>query len=154
MSENPYAPPSSRVEDAALSQEAAARPKEIVLVIQLAVGNYLLGLVMFVLYWDYFSSQQSPRAFILNQSLTLVLMLWIYYKIYVGRNWARIVLLILSGIGMVASASAAFREVLAAMPTVLKVEIGVGAVINLAILWLLFVSPGRHWFDQLRRRGV
>lgn len=146
MSENPYAAPSSRVEDTAPAQENPVRPKEVVLVIQLAAANYLLGLVMFFVFWDYFSSLQSTRSFVLNQAVSLALLFWIYYKIYVGRNWARIVLLVFSGIGILASASTVFRNILAAAPLVVRIEMGLSILINLVILWLLFVSPGRHWF--------
>ena len=154
MSENPYAPPSARVEDTAPAEESAVRPREIVLVIQLAIANYIIGLVMFVVFWDYFSRMQSTGSFVMNQVFSLALLFWIYYKIYVGRNWARIVLLVFSAIGIFVSASSMFRDVLAAMPMGLKIEMAVGVVINLVILWLLFVSPGRHWFDRARRAGA
>jgi multisubunit Na+/H+ antiporter MnhG subunit len=148
MSENPYAPPSARVDDVVPSGAPRVRPPQIMLAIQLAAANYVLGLVVILVTWDYYSRVQSPTSTVIGQVVGLLIAVWFYYKIYQGRNWARIVLLVLTIIGILASLSSIFRAVLAVAPTIVKVQMGLGWVISLAIIYLLFFSPGKTWFQK------
>lgn len=154
MSDNPYAPPRSSVGDAAPSQVTQVRPDQIGLAIRLAAINYGLGLVAIAVSWEYFSRLQPIGSLIFNQLFSLALSVWIYYKIYVGRNWARITLLVLFSLGSFMTLSSLVRELLMAAPVVAKVQMVVGMGIGLAILWLLFISPGRHWFRRARGEAV
>jgi hypothetical protein len=83
-----------------------------------------------------------------SQLISLLLMFWIYYKIYVGRNWARITLLVFSVLGTAMTLSPTVLNVLATAPTIAKVQALVAQAFNVAELWLLFFSPGRHWFRR------
>ena len=148
MSNNPYAPPNSRVEDVQVTSLPRTRPPQILLAIRLAAIGYVLGLVSIVLSWDYYSTLQSTAALVGNQLFTAAIMFWIYYKIYVGRNWARIVLLVFSVIGTAMMFSSMVMNVLLAAPMIAKVQMAIGLLINVTVLWLLFVSPGRHWFSK------
>jgi hypothetical protein len=148
MSENPYAPPSARVDDVVQSGAPRVRPPQIMLAIKLAAANYVLGLVVIFLTWDYYSKLQAPAATIVGQIFGLLIAVWFYYKIYQGRNWARIVLLVFTIIGMLVSLTSIVRTVLAQAPSIVKVQIGVGWVISLAIVYLLFLSPGKTWFQK------
>jgi hypothetical protein len=148
MSGNPYAPPKAEVEVAERDEVAAERPRQIVWVVQLAAFNYLLGLVSIAIAWDYFSRLQSLVPTIISQAFTLVILFWLYYKIYQGRNWARIVWLVLSLLGF---AMLPFTyKLLGAMPGVMKLQMFIGLGVTLAIIWLLFFSPGKHWFQRAR----
>lgn len=146
MSDNRYAPPTAPVQDIAPERKLSVRPREIVWAIQLAVVGYLLGLVVMFVSWDYFSKLQSMGSLISNQVISLGISLWLYVKIYAGRNWARITLLVLSLLGSLMAFSSLFMNLVAAAPMVFKVEMFVGFGLNLVILWLLFASPGREWF--------
>jgi hypothetical protein len=148
MSDNPYAPPKSNVEDAVSPQTPMARPSQIVTAIWLAMIGYALGMIVIFLEWDYYSKLQTIGAFVWSQMFSLSLLIWIYYKIYVGRNWARITLLVLSVFGSLISLSRAVMELLATAPTIAKVEMFVALALNGTILWLLFFSPGRYWFRR------
>ena len=148
MNDNPYAPPKALVADTVPTQAPMARPKQVVTAIWLAVIGYGLGLIVIFLSWDYYSRLQSLGVFIGSQLFSLILMLWIYYKVYVGRNWARIVLLVLSILGALAVANRAVMDLLAAAPPIVKVQMFVGLGLNAAVLWLLFFSPGRQWFRR------
>ena len=124
-------------------------------VIWLAAIGYGLGLISILLSWDYYSRlQQAVSVFIGTQLISLLLTFWIYYKIYVGRNWARITLLVLSVLGTVMTLSPTVLNVLTTAPTIAKVQAFVAQAFNLAELWLLFFSPGRHWFRRSQGRPV
>jgi len=148
MSDNPYAPPKALVDDPVLSQPTMDRPKQVVIAIWLAAIGYVLGLLVMFLSWDYYSRLQSTGMFIGSQLFSLAIMVWIYYKIYVGRNWARIVLLVFSILGGLAILNRAVMDLLAAAPAIAKVQMYVGLGLNAAILWLLFFSPARQWFRR------
>jgi len=148
MSDNPYAPPKALVDDPVLAQPTMARPKQVMTAIWLAAIGYGLGLIVIILNWDYYSRLQSLGAFIVGQLFSLILLFWIYYKIYVGRNWTRIVLLAFSILGGLMILNRAVMDLLVAAPTIAKVQTFVGLGLNAAILWLLFFSPARHWFRR------
>ncbi|MBC8028342.1 MAG: hypothetical protein H7Y89_20300 [Steroidobacteraceae bacterium] len=122
--------------------------------IRLAAINYSLGLIVLVFTYEYFSKLQSSGSMIVSQCLSLALLVWLYYKIYVGRNWARITLLAFSVLGGLMTMSSVFMGVVIAAPAVAKVQMSVGLAINLAVLWLLFISPGRHWFRRSSGEAV
>jgi uncharacterized membrane protein YfhO len=148
MSDNPYAPPKAEVEVAERHEAAAERPRQIVWVVQLAAFNYALGLVSIAIAWEYFSRLQSMTPTIISQSFTLVILFWLYYKIYQGRNWARIVWLVLSLLGLAVMPFT--YKLLDAAPGVIKVQMFIGFGVTLAIIWLLFFSPGKYWFRRAR----
>src|SRR5262245_33135722 len=99
MNQNPYAPPQAAVADAP-EGHVIERPSQVGLVIKLAVINYLLGIVCITFSWSYYKNLQSLGSLIGGQVVTIALGVWLYYKIYQGRNWARIVLLVLTIIGL------------------------------------------------------
>lgn len=148
MSGNPYAPPKAEVEVAERDEVTAERPRQIVWVVQLAALNYALGLVSIVIAWDYFSRLQSMTSTILGQAFTFVLLFWLYYKIFQGRNWARILWLVFSLLGL---AMMPFTyKLLGAMPGITKLQMVIGCGFTLVIIWLLFFSPGKYWFRRAR----
>ena len=150
MTDNPYAPPNSHVEDIALPQAHMERPRQVVTAILLALVNYVLGLVVIIASWSYYSTLQSIGSAISQQLFSLVLFVWINYKIYLGRNWARVTLLVFNALGFLMALSSAVRSLLMTLPTIAKLQMVVGTGVSLWILWLLFISPGRSWF----RRGT
>lgn len=148
MSGNPYAPPKAEVEVAERDEVALERPRQIVWVVQLAAFNYALGLVSIAIAWDYFSRLQSMAPTIIGQSFTFVVLFWLYYKIYQGRNWARIVWLVLSLLGFAVMPFT--YKLLGAAPGVIKLQMFIGLGVSLATIWLLFFSPGKLWFRRAR----
>jgi hypothetical protein len=148
MTDNPYAPPKATVADVSPEGEARIRPREIALVLKLAAAGYVFGLVAIALSWDYYSKLMTPAGLVVNQVFSLALAAWFYYKIYMGRNWARWVLLVSSVLGSILVFSRIFLEIVYSAPPLAKFSMVVGLVINLSILWLLFVSPGREWFTR------
>ena len=152
MTDSRYTPPVAPVHDIPPPIRDITRPREVVLAIQLAVANYLFGVAVIVLTWSYYSRFQSTGALITNQVFSVAISLWLYAKIYAGRNWARITLLALSVFGAAFtgffSLNRTFVNIIAGAPLISKVQMAVGLVFTLMILWLLFVSPGREWFKN------
>jgi len=152
MSDNPYAPPKSLVADTEPALPPMERPKQIMWAIWLAAIGYGVGLVVVLLSWDYYSKLQSIGSFLVSQVISLAILVWLYSRIYVGRNWARIVLLIFSAIGMLTIMNRMVMDLLASAPIIARVQTFVGLGLNLVILWLLFLSPGRLWFSRSQAR--
>jgi hypothetical protein len=148
MSDNRYAPPGAPVHDVPLPRQMNTRPREVVLAVQLATGGYLLGLAVIVMTWDFYSRLRSPSALIWNQALSLIILVWLYTKIYAGRNWARVTLLVLSLIGALFSFNRTFMNIITGAPMLAKINMIIALGINATILWLLFISPGREWFKK------
>lgn len=147
MSESPYTPPQANI-DPPPSQPHMERPKEIEIAIWLVVAGYLIGLAGVFMTWEYQMSVQSPGQFFISQAIGIAIAIWIYYKIYQGRNWARILFLVLAVLGVLALLLPFSGDVLNAVPATTKVIMIAGHLINAAVVYLLFFSPGRHWFRK------
>jgi hypothetical protein len=145
MNQNPYAPPQAPVADAH-EEHAIERPSQVVLAIKLAVISYLLGLVSIALSWSYYKNLQSPASLFGGQVFAVALITWLYSKIYQGRNWARIVLLVFTIIGLLFVPLS--LPLMKTAPLIVKLQTVVGTIISLWIVWLLFFSPGKEWFRK------
>ena len=148
MSDNRYAPPTAPVQDIPLTSQIVARPREIVWAVQLAAAGYVLGLAGIAMNWDYYSRLQAPGTLLAGQALSLLIGVWLYFKIYTGRNWARITLLVMTVLGCLTVFSTFFLNLLAAVPPLAKIRMVVSLCINFIVLWLLFFSRGREWFKS------
>ena len=155
MSESPYTPPKARIDPPSPSSgPGLERPIEVLFAIWLLIAGYLFGWVGVLVTWDYQMSLQAPAQFFLSQAFGAAIAVWIYYKIYHGRNWARILFLISVLLGLAAFLIPVFIEILIAAPPFTKLVMISGHLINVAVVWLLFFSPGRHWFNKRMRRGL
>jgi hypothetical protein len=154
VNDSPTGPSSASVVDGQKSQETEGPPYQVVIAVRLAAINYAFGLMMIVAFWDYFSTIQTAGSLIWNQALSVAFSVWIYYKIYIGRNWARITLLVVGGLLVLMATSRVFTdkfmELVAPAPPVVKMHMMIAPAITLTILWLLFLSAGRHWFRRRR----
>lgn len=150
MQDNRYSPPKSVLEDVRQSETLETCPPQVTAAIKLWVASYCFGLLMFAWEWDYYS-KLPPVALVVGQLWTLALSGWLFYKIYRGRNWARITWLVLSVVGFVMTLSGPVTSAVDQMPTTGRVQMVLGMGINAITLWLLFFSPARHWFVRAKR---
>ena len=150
MSENPYAPPKAAVQDVAAAEAEMERPREIKLVVQLAVISYLLGLIVMAISWDYYGQMQSPKATVFGQIFTVAILGLVYWGIYQGRNWGRITWLVFAIIGVI-GLSMAYPKMAASLPTLPKAQMAIGFAISLLQLWWMFFSPAKRWFQRKAR---
>jgi hypothetical protein len=147
MKDNPYSPPKAVVDDVSALEPAGERPREITLVVQLAVISFVLGIIAMLLAWDFYRQLQSVAATVSGQVFSLVLMGWIYIKIWQGRNWARITWLVFAiiGLGMMVFT---YPMISASLPAVSKAQMVVGTGISFVQFWLLYFSAGKRWFGR------
>ena len=156
MSDNPYTPPNSRVDECVLPWAQQVRPGQVLTALWLGAATCAEGLVVQIVSRAYDPNVQATGLAIAFQVFLLVLSVWVYYKIYAGRNWARVTLLVLFVVGPLLDAITVlyyemFLGVVIAMPVIAKVQLIVKVLLDLAILWLLFISPGRHWFRRVSK---
>jgi uncharacterized membrane protein YagU involved in acid resistance len=145
--ENPYAPPKAVVSDA--PEPPRVRPRAVKIAVALLWVELLLALVNWGLSSDI--TVGTPEAeYKLFTDIFMAIMVavsaWINIKVWQGRNWARIVALVLTILSF---------PTLLALPEMYR-EDALSAALSLAALALdvvamiLVFGPGREWF---RRRS-
>jgi hypothetical protein len=142
--------PKANVTDAIAEEAPRERPVQVVLALTLAIAGLIVGALTVSLNWKHYSPVAGGTRGVVIQAFTLLFMAWVYYKIYVGSNWARIVYLALSLSGFLFQVSATTNTPLFETPPLVMVSIAINSAGTIAILWLLFTRPGSAWFS---RRG-
>ena len=121
-------------------------PKQALWAVRLMWATLGLGLVNSLLQWNYLTSQASQSFVLSVQFVTLVIMVWLIYKLWRGRNWARITLLVLFAIGLLPSLpvlAATFRR------DPIAGSIGTAVtILQVVAFYLVFATPGRLWFAK------
>jgi len=144
MERNPYAPPVSVV--AAPTELRSERPKEVTLAVKLLWASFFIGIVGVFLR----PAQQVPFIAVMIVSiLAFGFWAWVITSIAKGRNWARILFVVLIGIGLVFTLL--FLSTTLALYTERPFN-GFLAALNYALeiytLYLLLTAPARAWFNQ------
>jgi len=147
MERNPYAPPVSPVADP--TEIRGERPKEVTLAVKLLWTSLLLGVAgMFFQPLNATATAQWIGV-IIGAGAVFGIWAWIVAKIAKGRNWARILFLVLVILGLVVTAL-----VLPTAMTIYRARPlnGLVSLINLVIevvtMYLLLTAPARAWFKQ------
>lgn len=80
-----------------------------------------------------------------TELVTLMVLVWLTYKIWVGRNWARIAFTVLFALGFIFYVPILldFFRFSAVAGTVNLSQ----ALLQLVALYLLFTGPSRRWFE-------
>ncbi|RYD33722.1 MAG: hypothetical protein EOP86_12715 [Verrucomicrobiaceae bacterium] len=145
MSDNPYAPPVSRIDQPAMTPARMTRPWQVVAAVWLALINEEI-----VNYGTSFATRLAVWEAIYGTKLFLLVMkIWVCYNLYHGWNWARMILLayLLACAVIVTSRFDRMMD-----HSIMGMAGAVaGVVIDVVCLYFLFISPGRHWF---RRRAA
>ncbi len=145
MNHNPYAAPQAPVDDPA-EQRLLERPKVV------TVAAWLLWTELFLsavggLWTLRKVSEDVPLVVIVAVQLFLLsISAWINYKIWVGRNWARITGLVLTMLWLPLTFSE-FKESLHTVDTLTAVLTVVTFGLDAVALYLVFV-PGRNWYAK------
>ena len=120
------------------------RPSQVstaVVMIYLSLG---LGILDSALLWTYLLTTATVGRLIFVQVLTVALIGWLSYKIWRGRNWARITFAALWIIGVIpyipTLAGFFHHSTIAAWINLLQ------TLLQLCALCLVFLTPGRVWF--------
>ena len=125
-----------------------ARPREVSTATRLSIASLALGVLVDALLWRFLISTASVSFTLTVQILTVALLGWLIYKVWQGRNWARITLLIFWLLGLLfwVPTLSKFFEV---SPTAGCVNVA-QAILQGVALYLVFSSPGRTWFTRGR----
>jgi hypothetical protein len=152
---NPYTPPTAPVADPAWNAPLE-RPTVVTRAVQLLWAATLLGFA-FGVYGTLVRPSEDVTivgeliGYFVVMSIILGISYWIFSAIRKGRNWARILLLLLAILNMVSdlAAPALFERMGWSMPAVTAVEL-VGYVMQIALtvyaIVLLFSPSARPWF--------
>jgi hypothetical protein len=145
MSDNRYRPPATDVADVALPPQLTG-PALLNVAALLLAGTIAVGFVSYAVQWQFLRSQGSVWFIVLGSAMTTSLIGWLTYKIWKGRNWARIVMLVMFICGTPMSLPqlpAMFsRSPISAVIFVLQ------TVSQLAALYIVFLTSARHCFKR------
>jgi len=148
MNENRYAPPSARVDDPVTSAAETAAPAALKLATRLLWASLAMGLVNAALEWNYVAATVTPNFVWGVLIFTFGLIAILTFNIGRGRNWARIVLLVLAIIGLpsLVQMPAMFaRSPVSASLSLLQ------TAIQLTALYIVFFTSARHAFSKQKR---
>lgn len=148
MATNPYAPPKSTVADRVSDALPMPKPRQIRWAAFLLWTSLALGVVNLAL--QKASGAQSPEGGALEWVVSLVVVLiYVLFTVLIsaGRNWARIVFLILFVIGAIPYfffLNQIFAQSIAAGTIGLSQEL-----LQFGALLLIFMKPGSVWFRRV-----
>lgn len=137
--------------DAANPQEIMERPREVLYAFWLTIASLTLGVIVIPLRLEVVKSQLLVFT-IIGFVLTLTFTLFIFFKILQGRNWARLVFLILFFCG----APFAFPAVVTVFqksPALAIVRL-VQLFLQMMAVVLLLQKSTRDWFKMLKLRKL
>ena len=150
QSHNPYSPPKTEVGSGELAAQAP-RPRAVDIALVLVGLNVMLSLVGMLRSWEYVRNGAMSGLDMFWLLLRLGLLVWICFAIVRGRNWARILLAVLTvlglfslGVALIALLKYDMRILPSLDSTVLMT---LPSLLSIAAIYLLFV-PGRSWFAK------
>lgn len=121
------------------------RPKIVVIAVILLWTELTLGLLDSALDWNFTRAQEYYQVSVGFDALFVVISVWLNYKIWQGRNWARIVALVLTVYAVLSflpGISASFARS-ALISTLYCIEV----LLDMVAMYLVFI-PGRRWFAR------
>ncbi|MDB5807849.1 MAG: hypothetical protein JWN73_5171 [Betaproteobacteria bacterium] len=155
-SESPYAPPRAVVADAEPDFSSLERPPEVNRILTLVWTVFGIGVVAAVLRMILPDPQKMPLVWQLAMYAVIFLISWwLNSKLAAGRNWARILYLIGSGLSLLFVPLMIFGLMrlgtkAAAFDTVVGV---VNNCIGLYAAYLLLTRPAREWYHAMKARA-
>jgi hypothetical protein len=144
MTENPYEPPKSEVQDALPRRLAAARPRAIVQAIALLWISSGLGFA-----GSLSEVAESQGALIFSAFVMVALAAALSVGIWRGRNWARMVYLILVVLSLASLVSTWGTTERPQFEVALE---AVSFVADAGSFFLIFTPPGSSWFQYSDRQ--
>jgi hypothetical protein len=145
MERNPYAPPVSHVADP--TENRGERPKEVHQAIRLLWIGFVLGIVGIFLQPMKTNAPAQWIGILIGGAIAFGIWAWVIVKIANGRNWARILFIVLAIIGLVFSAfSLPFTLPIYKARPLSGVLAAVNLVLEVSTLYLLLTTAARTWF--------
>jgi hypothetical protein len=155
MSHNPYSPPEAPVGEAAAEHPRIPRPR------QIEWASWCLWASVVVGFATLFLSDEvklavaemppdlqgmATGAMIALFGVLTALYLWFIARMRAGRNWARVVLLIFSLLGLLSDLTPSDVSEAAAMLASRALDV----VLQIAAIVLMFGRASSEWFRQVR----
>ena len=147
MARNPYEPPRSPVSDSA---SRGVPPKQVIWSVWLMRISLVVGYASLLLVQDITIEMGDVPAenrtatvgfFFFVLALTALVYLWLIQSVKNGRNWARMVMLVLTVLG-IGSMLLGGEEA----PPLMRAFSVLDTVIDVTAMVLLFRAPGSAWF--------
>ena len=135
-----------------LRQNMNQRPKNITIATCLLVFSFIIESIKLMFRWNEFYYEVIivkgiPVYIMWAPGFICALFLWIVYKIYSGRNWARIVYLILAIISLLSFVISPkefleqfHRSIIDGLTSIMQ------PIISVTVVYLLFFGLGTNWF--------
>jgi hypothetical protein len=148
MTRNPYEPPGSRVSRSAPRGEP---PKQVIWSVWLLRTSVLIGYASLFLVQNLSAALGDVPAearsasmvfFFIILALTAMVYLWLIQCVKDGRNWARIIMLLLTALGVFSMITGN-----AETPALVQAISVIDTVIDVTAMVLLFRMPGSLWFS-------
>jgi uncharacterized membrane protein len=143
---SPYAPPASKVSDTPDPQHLFPKPMQVRIAVWLLW--LLIVLALPTLYFELRQTSSYGEALFITivMAALLAFAAFINVQISKGRNWARIVFLVV----VVLSVGLMFLPDEGGRPisTVESTLSGISLIVDLVVVYLLFSWPGALWFRQ------
>ncbi len=122
-------------------------PKQLIDMIKFWAVNYCAGIFLLLIYSDLiFKIYGQTESIFINQIFSIAFAVWIYYKIYQGKNWARFLWLAATAFGIYFSFSLILNS--NQIPQIIKIHSIFSIFLNLTIFWIIFISPSRNYFSK------
>jgi hypothetical protein len=150
MARNPYEPPGSPVSD---SSQRGVPPKQVIWAVWLMRISLVVGYASLFLARDLTAALGDVPAdarstsvvfFFVVLALTAVVYLWLIQCVKDGRNWARIVMLLLTALGVLSMLAGGGDDVPASIHLISVID----TIMDVTAIVLLFRAPGSLWFSS------
>jgi hypothetical protein len=145
MNQNRYSPPNSPVADVPAQNIQSTEPSLLRFATRILWASLGIGLVNTPLEWTFLTSTAPTSMVIGILTFTFVVIALLTHYIGRGRNWARIVLLILAIIGLPSLAQLPITFARAPFSGVINV---LQTLLQFAALYIVFVTSARHAFSK------
>ena len=141
---NPYAPPRAVVSDHHLNEEIP-RPRRVdvaAMLLWVDLSVWFLS-ALFDASGGRVLKGASPVVVVMVIAFSASLNAWLIVKVATGRNWARILWLVLSVVGMIAQIARGFPSGLVARSSWI-----LQTLMNLAVFGILLTPSAARWFKR------
>jgi len=151
LENNPYKPPQAELGDGSTAK-TLQRPRAVEFAVVLIGINILIAVIRIVSSWNGMLAGETSGLSMLMQILGVALWVWICFALFSGRNWARILQLILTLISLlgVVALFATGQVAASAFHYLSTGELVMSLLplfLSIAAVYLVYV-PGRSWFAK------
>jgi hypothetical protein len=142
---NPFAPPTAPVADVPPASAQLARPR------QVAVAVGMLSISIAAHFFQLIAAIHVIDGPAIAAIAGPLLSVWLTYKVWQGRNWARVTLAVITFVGAGSTGLLLFLQqyysVTYLAPEGHPIRL-IHAVLRFGAVALLFTNPGRRWFQR------